>query len=149
MFIPHASGWEQLIHATHPNEYSLWVNLHFLMICMYKHCFLPMLLVFAMKYCIKMPCSLPHNHYCCLLPSPACLTHLLICTCLNSSPIACPPSSVLCRCLHPLLAHLHLRYVVVYCFFVLFFVLHTNVFHFSLFFVIFDAMVLVLLKIRN
>ena len=28
-----------------------------------------------MKFCDKMPCSLPHNHYCCslLLPSPVCL----------------------------------------------------------------------------
>ena len=82
----------------------LWVNLHFFMMCIYKHCFLPMLLVFAMKCCTKiMPCPLPHNdyYYCCLLPSPACLSHLLICTssCLISSPIACPPSCVLCRCL--------------------------------------------------
>jgi len=38
--------------------------------CIDKHCFLPMLLVFAMKCCTKMPCPLPHNHYCCLLPSP-------------------------------------------------------------------------------
>ena len=43
-----------------------------------------------------MPCPLPHNHYCCLLSSHICLPHLLICTCLISSPIACPPSSVLC-----------------------------------------------------
>jgi len=57
-----------------------------------------MLLVFAMK-CSKMPCPLPHNHYCCSLPSPVCLPHLLICTCLISPPIACPPSSVLCWCL--------------------------------------------------
>ena len=28
-----------------------------------------MLLVFAMKCCIKMPCSLPHNHYLLLLVS--------------------------------------------------------------------------------
>ena len=54
---------------------------------------------FAMKCCTKMPCPLPHNHYCCLLSSPICLPHLLICTCLISSPIACPPSSVLCCCL--------------------------------------------------
>jgi len=47
-----------------------------------------------------MPCPLPHNHYCCSLPSPVCLPHLLICTCrcLISSPIAWPPSSVLCWC---------------------------------------------------
>ena len=69
------------------------------MMCIYKHCFPPMLLVFAMKCCTKMPCPLPHNHYCRLLSSPVCLPHLLICTCLISSPIACPPSSVLCWCL--------------------------------------------------
>jgi len=57
------------------------------------------LVVFAMKCCTKMPCPLPHNHYCCLFPSPICLSHLLICTCLISSPIACPSSSVLCWCL--------------------------------------------------
>ena len=54
---------------------------------------------FAMKCCTKMPCPLPHNHFCCLLSSPICLPHLLICTCLIVSPIACPPSSVLCWCL--------------------------------------------------
>ena len=30
-----------------------------------------MLLVFAMKCCTKIPCPLPHNHYCFSLPSPA------------------------------------------------------------------------------
>ena len=58
-----------------------------------------MLHVLAMKCCTKMPCRLPHNHYCCLLSSHICLPHLLICTCLISSRIACPPSSVLCWCL--------------------------------------------------
>ena len=82
-----------------PPNYGLWVNLHFFMMRIHKHCFLPMLLVFAMKCCTKMPCPLPHNQYCCLLPPPICLPHLLICTCLISSPIACPPSSVLCWCL--------------------------------------------------
>jgi len=38
---------------------------------LYKHCFLPLLLVFVMECCVKMHCSLPHNLYCCLLPSPA------------------------------------------------------------------------------
>jgi len=65
------------------------------MMCICKHCFPPMLLVFAMKCCTKMPCPLPHNRYCCLLSSPICLPHLLICTCLISSPIACPPSCVM------------------------------------------------------
>jgi len=35
--------------------------------------------------------------YCCLLLSPVCMIHLLICAHLTSSPIACPPSSVLCK----------------------------------------------------
>jgi len=41
--------------------------------------------------------------------------------------IACPPSPVLCWCLHPLLAHLHLCYVVVYCVFFLFFSIGTKI----------------------
>ena len=58
------------------------------------------LLVFAMKCFTNMPCLMPHNRYCCLLSSPMYLPHLLICTCLISSPVACPPSScVLCWCL--------------------------------------------------
>ena len=80
----------------YPPNYGLWVNLLFFMMCIYKDCFPPMLLVFVMICCTKMPCPLPHNHYCCLLSLPICLPHLLICTCLISSPIACPPSSVLC-----------------------------------------------------
>jgi len=91
--------WLGTTHPCNPPNYGLWVNLLFFMMCICKHCFPPMLLVFAMKYCTKMPCPLPHNHYCCLLSSPVCLPHLLICTCLISSPIACPPSSVLCWCL--------------------------------------------------
>jgi len=42
-------------------------------------------------------CFLPHNIYGHLLLSPMCMPRLFICTYLNSSPIACPPSSVLCR----------------------------------------------------
>ena len=87
--------WSQFCVKLH---YGLWVNLYFFTMCIYKHCFLPMLLVSAVKCCTKMPCPLPRNHYCCSLPSPVCLPHLLICTCLISSPIACPPSSVLCWC---------------------------------------------------
>ena len=86
--------WLGTTHPCNPPNYGLWVNLLFFMMCIYKHCFLLMLLVFAMKCCTKTPCPLPHNHYCCLLSSPICLPHLLICTCLISSPIACPPSSV-------------------------------------------------------
>ena len=103
----HASGWEQLIHATHPTIWSVGKStfLHDVYLA-YKHCFLPMLLVFAMKCCTKMPCPLPHNHYCCLLPSPiyACLT--------------C--SSVHASSLHPLLAHHYLCYFDVYCVFFIF-----------------------------
>ena len=63
--------WLGTTHPCNPPQYGLWENLHFFMICMYKHCFLPVLLVFVMKCCITMTCSLPHNHYYCLLPSPA------------------------------------------------------------------------------
>jgi len=91
----HLVGNNSSMQLTH---YGLWVNLYFFTMCIYKHCFLPMLPVSAMKCCTKMPCPLPQNHYCCTLPSPVCLPHLLICTCLISSPIACQPSSVLCWC---------------------------------------------------
>jgi len=98
----HAFGWEQLIHATHPTNsisYGLWVNLYSFTMCIYKY-FLPMLLLSAMKCCTKMPCPLPHNHYCCSVPSPVCLPHLLICT--TYMPLlfthARPPSSVLWWC---------------------------------------------------
>ena len=97
-----ASGWEQFIHATHPTMVCGY-NLHFFTICFINIVFCPgpMLLVFAMICWIKMPCSLPHNHYCFLLPSPVCLPHLLIWPVHASS-------------LHPLLAQ-HLCYVDVYC----------------------------------
>jgi len=76
---------------------------HIMMMCIYyKLCFPPMLLVLAMKCCTKMPCPLPHNHYCCFVLTfftySLCLPHLLVCTCLISSPIARPPSYVLCWC---------------------------------------------------
>jgi len=86
----HASGWEQLIHATH---YGLWVNLLFFMMCIYKHCFPPMLLVFAMNCCTSLALCLISTTAACFLHLYACLT-CSICTCLTSSPIACPPSSV-------------------------------------------------------
>jgi len=88
--------WLGTTHPCNPPNYDLWVNLLFFMMCIYKHCFPPMLLVFAMKCCTKIPCPLPHNRYCCLLSSPMCLPHLLISTCLISSPITYPLSSVLC-----------------------------------------------------
>ena len=81
-------------HSCNPPHYGLWVNLYLFTICVCKHCFLPLLLVFVMKYCVKMHCSLPHNPYCCSLPSPV---HLPA-TCINSSPIAYPQSTVLCWC---------------------------------------------------
>jgi len=108
--------WLGTTHPCNPPHYGLWVNPHFFTICIYKHFFLPILFVLAMKCCIKMPCSLPHNHHWCSLPSPVCLPHLLICTCLISSPIACPPSSVLCWCLLcSFLFFLFLRYVTFRC----------------------------------
>ena len=106
--------WLGTTHPCNPSKYGLWVTLLFFMMCIYKPCFPPMLLVFAMKCCTKTPCPLPHNHYCCLLSSPICLPHLLICTCLISSPIACPPSSVSCWCL--------LRFLFFFCYMLHFFV---------------------------
>ena len=85
--------WLGTTHPCNPPHYHLWVNLHFFTMCICKHCFLPMLLAFAMKCCTKIPCPLPHTRYCFSLPSPVCLPHLLI-----SSPIAFPSSSVLCWC---------------------------------------------------
>ena len=128
-FMVTSSIWLGTAHPCNPPQYGLWVNLHFFTICMYEHCFLPVLPAFVMECCIKIPCSLPHNHFCCLLPSPVCLPHLLICTRLNSSPIACPPSSVLCWCRHPFLAYLHLCYVDGCCVFFLFFFLSVLKFH--------------------
>ena len=85
--------WLGTTHSCNPPNYhyGLWVNLLFFMMCVYKHYGPPMLLVFAMKCFTNMPCLLPHNRYCCLLSSPTMyLPHLLICTCLISSPVACP-----------------------------------------------------------
>ena len=62
--------WLGTTHPCNPPHYGLWVNLYFFTMCIYKNCLLPMLLVFAMKCCNKMLCPLPHNHYCCSLPSP-------------------------------------------------------------------------------
>ena len=71
-----------------------------------------------------MPCPLPHHHYCCSLPSPVCLPHLLICTYFISSPIACPPSSVLCWCffffvffLNFVVCYISLWFICFFCFF--------------------------------
>ena len=91
--------WLGTTRPCNPPNYGLWVKLFLFMLCIYKHCLPSLLPVSAMKCCTTMPCPLPHNHYCWLLSSPMCLPHLLICTCHISSPIACPPSSVLCWCL--------------------------------------------------
>jgi len=88
----HASGWEQLIHATH---YGLWVNLLFFMMCIYKHCFPPMLLVFAMNCCTSLA-------LCLISTTAACFLHLYAC-------LTC--SSVHALPLHPLLAHHHLCFM--------------------------------------
>jgi len=64
---------------------------------MYIHCFLPLLLVSVIK-CYVFNCIVL-----CLVLFPCftymCLLQLPICTCLNSLPNACPPSSVLHWCL--------------------------------------------------
>jgi len=83
---------------------------------LYKLCFLPLLLVFVMK-CVKKHCCLPHNPHCYSLSSPVCLLHLFICTCINSSPIACPPSSMLCWCQLCVCVFLYFRCIL--CFFFL------------------------------
>ena len=99
--------WLGTTHPCNPPSYGLWVNLLFFMMCIYKHCFPPMLLVFAMK-CTKMLCPLPYNHY----NIAAYFLHLYACfTC----------SSVHASSFHPLLAHHHLCYVDVYCDFFIYF----------------------------
>jgi len=64
-----------------------------------KHCFLPLLHAYLIKCCVLLHFPLPNYPYCCSLHSPMCMFHLLICALLKSSPIACPPSSVLHWCL--------------------------------------------------
>jgi len=88
-----------------PPNCGLWVNLHFFMMCIYKHCFLPMLLIFAIKCCTKMPCPLPHNHYCCF--------------CLLPSPIACSPSCVMLMFIAFFYFFLFLLYATFLCDFIL------------------------------
>jgi len=106
----HALIWLGTTHPCNPPHYGLWVKLHFFTICMYKHCFLPVLLVFVMKCCIMMPCS----SLCLKTIIAARFLHLYAC-------LTC--SSVHASILHPLLAHHHLCYchVDVYC---VFFYLH-------------------------
>ena len=124
-------------HPCNPRHYDLWVNLHLFMLCIYRHCFLPMLVVvFAMKCCTKMPCTLAYNQ----TIIAACFSHLLICTCLISSPIACLPSSVLCWCL--------LCFFIFYfflSFFLLFAICYISLWlHFGLFVYIFSLSFLIL-----
>jgi len=110
----HASGWEQLTHATNPTMIC-GQSLHFFTIWMYKHCFLPLLLVSAMKCCVKMYCYLSHNPYCCSLPSPVCLLHLLICT-WNQLFTHCFPT-ITCVMLMSCVFYLIFSSVLYYCFF--------------------------------
>ena len=114
--------WLGTTHPCNPPQYGLWVNLHFFMICMYKHCFLPMLLVFVMKYCIKMPCSPPLNSLPIACPP---WHHLYFCVMLMPSPTACPPCD------------LHVCYVDVYCFFYFLSVLKFHLFVLFFYFVVF------------
>ena len=62
-------------------------------------------------YCIAL--CLTALSYCCLLLSPVCMIHLLICTCLNSSPIACLPSSVLWEWLLRILFNIYVSVIYV------------------------------------
>ena len=93
--------WLGTTYPCNPPHYGLWVKLHFFTICMYKHCFLPVLLVFVMKCCIMMPCS----SLCLKTIIAARFLHLYAC-------LTC--SSVHASILHPLLAHHHLWYVDVF-----------------------------------
>ena len=111
--------------TTHPcgppncNYDGLWVNLHFFMMCIYKHCFPPMLFVFAMECCTKNKCL------------ALCLITIIAVLALLPSPIyACLTcSSVHASSLHSLLAHHHLCYVDVYCVFLFFlFLLYATTF---------------------
>ena len=82
----------------------------FLMISMYKHCFLPLLCAFVMKFCFLKHCSLSHNPYCCSLPSPMCMVHRLICAYLNSSVFIHCLLTIICVMLMSivyLIQHLH------------------------------------------
>jgi len=97
--------WLGTTYPCNPPNYGLWVNLHFFMMCIYKHCFLPMLLVFAMKCCTK--CL----SLCLITIIATCFLHLYAC-------LTC--SSVHASSLHPMLAHHHLCYVDVYCVFLFF-----------------------------
>ena len=95
----HASGWEQLIYATHPIMvcgyiyFSSWCAFINIMFC---PCYL-FLLWNVLLTCLA---------FCLTTVIAACFLHL--CTCLTRS-------SAHASSLHPLLAHHHLCYVDVYC----------------------------------
>ena len=128
-----------MLFSSLDNYHGLWVNLHFFMMCIYKYCFPPMLFVLAMKCYTEMPCPLPHNHYCCLFPSPIYLPHMLICTCLTCS-----------SSLHPVLANHHLHYVDVYCVFLFFYLQSCSLFMGWLSeFIVFGSVVMVLKMLRS
>ena len=105
--------------------------------CPFLHdlCVQTLFSAFATCFCNEMCFSLPHNPCCCSLPSPVCLLHLLICTCINSPPIACPPSSVSCWC--------------ILCFFLILFWPYFSVIAFLLFFLLLFLMLTVWHKIAN
>jgi len=90
-------GTTHRIHPCNPSHYGLWVNLHFFTMCIYKHCFLPMFLLWnvvlkCLALClITMIAARFPRLYACLACSSVQTT-----TCLISSPIACPQSSELC-----------------------------------------------------
>ena len=96
--------WLGTTHPCNPPHHGLWVNLHLFTMCIYKHCFLPMLLVLVWNVlkCLAL----------CLITIIATrFLHLYAC-------LTC--SSVRASSLHPLLAHHHLCYVDVYCVFLFF-----------------------------
>jgi len=43
--------WLETTHTCNPPHYGLWVILYFFLICVYKLCFLPLLLVFCNERC--------------------------------------------------------------------------------------------------
>ena len=86
----HASGWKQLIHAAHPHMVYGWIYISSRFVCI-NIAFCPCYLFLKWNVVSKCsPCSLPHNHYCCSLPSPVCLPHL----CMPQFFIDCLPTII-------------------------------------------------------
>jgi len=73
--------------------YSIMVHglLYYFTICVDQH---SLFFAFATCLCsVSCGCCLLHDNLnCCLVLLPMCMPHLFICICLNSSPIAYPPS---------------------------------------------------------